>query len=83
MQTDRMVFMAETAAQCAAIGSQPKPFGAFIQSKYFSGGFSFHTIADAAQWVEQQHARAVKDGDRSDFRAAISAADGQSLCLFS
>lgn len=66
--TATMQRLAEVAAECAG----QKPYGAYVSSKFFAGGFSFATLADAAQWVDEQAARAVRDQARDDFRAAIA-----------
>jgi len=74
--------LATVAAECALLGQNPRPFGAYVRSKFFSGGFGFTSLEGAAEWVEQQRMRAEKDGARSDFQAAISAY-GQCVALFS
>lgn len=75
--------LAEVAGQCAKI-EEGKPFGAYISSKFFAGGFSFAKVEDAAQWVDQQCTRAQRDGHRDDFRAAIAdARTGRSVSLYS
>jgi hypothetical protein len=71
--------LAEVAAQCA----DSKPYGAYVRSRFFAGGFGFATAEDAAQWVDQQATRATRDGMRNDFSAAISRADGVSVSLYS
>lgn len=74
--------LAQLAVSCALLGQTPRPFGAYVRSKYFAGGFSFTSLEGAAQWVEQQRARAEQEGSRNEFQASI-AAHGRCVSLYS
>jgi hypothetical protein len=80
MKQTVMQALADIAAGCA---TQEKPFGAYIRTKYFAGGFAFRTDAEAAQWINEQYLRAMAQGDRSDFKAAAATLSGQAFTLFS
>jgi hypothetical protein len=87
MASNRMEHLADVATQCATHTSPNHPFGteygAFVRSRFSQGGWNFKTLAEAAQWVDQQYTRAEKDGHRADFSAAISDRHGRSISLYS
>ena len=60
-----------------------KPFGAYVTSRFFSGGFGFVTDIEAAAWVSTQLDRTKTEGYRNDFSAAAVGVDGKPVMLVS
>lgn len=92
MATNRMEHLAEVARDCATLQCpahpQGTPFGAYVRSKFFAGGFGFQTfgfqtLESAAKYVDTQRSHAIRDEALSDFSAAIAGADGQVYSLYS
>lgn len=87
MASNRMERLATAAQGCATHQSpchnQGRPFGAYVRSKFYAGGFGFANLQDAAAYVNKQRGHAIRDGQLDDFSAAIVGADGQVYALYS
>lgn len=75
----RMEWLAETAAKCA----DSRLFGAYVRSRFFAGGFSFNTAAEACEYLWQQRANAARDDTLNDFSGAAASRNGETIALFS
>lgn len=56
-------------AQRCAFGERTS--AAYISSKFFSGGFAFNTVQQAAAWVDTQRTRNLNIDGGVDFHAAV------------